>query len=139
MLIFESDRGMKIQGLDRTKLSYHSRLQPWLSLWGMFWTALFILINGFAVFWKFNASDFLTSCELHSGHPPSSVFPDNVLVDINIPLFFALYFGWKIAKRTSIWKPSEMDFVSGIPSVEETELPEEPPRTILEKIAAKVF
>lgn len=32
-----------------------------------------------------------------------------------------------------------MDFVTGIPSVEETELPEVPPRTILEKIAAKVF
>ena len=105
----------------------------------MFWTALFILINGFEVFWKFNASNFLTSCELNSLRLSLSVVPDNVLVDINIPLFFALYFGWKFFKKTSIWKPSEMDFVTGIPTVEETELPEEPPRTILEKIAAKVF
>ncbi len=32
--------------------------------------------------------------------------------DINIPLFFILYFGWKIFKRTKIWKPIEMDFVT---------------------------
>ena len=31
-------------------------------------------------------------------------------LDLNIPLFFALYFGWKIFKRTKFWKPSEMDF-----------------------------
>lgn len=59
--------------------------------------------------------------------------------DINIPIFFALYFGWKIFKKTKIWKPHEMDFVTGIPSIEETELPEDPPVTILQKIAAVVF
>lgn len=32
-----------------------------------------------------------------------------------------------------------MDFVTGIPSIEETELPEDPPATILQKIAAVVF
>lgn len=55
-------RGMKAQGIDRTKLIYHSKLQPWLSYWGIFWTSIFIFINGFSVFWDFNASDFLTHC-----------------------------------------------------------------------------
>jgi amino acid permease len=32
--------------------------------------------------------------------------------DINIPLFFALYFGYKYVKKTEIWKPEEMDFVT---------------------------
>ncbi|KAI0079119.1 general amino acid permease 1 [Panus rudis PR-1116 ss-1] len=113
-------RGFKAQGLDRTKLVYNNRLQPWLSIWGIFWSGLFILINGFAVFFDFNVSDFFTAY-------------------VNIPFFVVLYFGWKLYKRTRIWKPSEMDFVTGIPSIEETELPEVPPRNIWEKIANVLF
>ncbi|OSD05392.1 general amino acid permease 1 [Trametes coccinea BRFM310] len=113
-------RGFRAQGLDRTKLVYHSRLQPYLSWWGLFWITIFIIINGFAVFWDFNASDFLTAY-------------------INVPLFIALYVGWKIVKRTKIWKPHEMDFVTGIPTLEETEVPEEPPRTFGEKVFAFLF
>ena len=58
----DADRGFKAQGLDRKKLIYHSKLQPWLSYYGVFWITIFILINGFSVFWDFNASDFLTAC-----------------------------------------------------------------------------
>ena len=115
-----TDRGKKAQGFDRKKSAYYSGLQPWLSIWGVFWCTLFIFVNGFEVFFDFNATDFLT-CYL------------------NIPLFIILYFGWKTFKRTKIWKPHEMDFVTGIPTVEETEIPEDPPRTILQKIAAVVF
>ena len=57
-----ADRGFKAQGLDRKKLIYWNPLQPYLSYWGVFWITIFILINGFAVFWDFNASDFLTAC-----------------------------------------------------------------------------
>ena len=114
------DRGKKAQGFDRKKSAYYSNLQPWLSIWGVFWCALLIIINGFAVFFDFNASDFLVAY-------------------INVPLFFALLIGYKVYKRTKVWKPHEMDFVTGIPTMEETEIPEEPPRTILQKIAAVVF
>ncbi|KAI0714195.1 general amino acid permease 1 [Cerioporus squamosus] len=113
-------RGFKAQGLDRKKLMYYSSLQPWLSYWGVFWITILILINGFAVFWDFNASDFLTAY-------------------INVPLFIALYVGWKLYKRTKIWKPHEMDFVTGIPTVEETEVPEVPPTTFMGKVAAFLF
>ncbi|KAI8996470.1 general amino acid permease 1 [Trametes punicea] len=113
-------RGFRAQGLDRKKLVYHSNLQPYLACWGLFWITIFILINGFAVFWDFNASGFLTAY-------------------INVPLFIALYVVWKIVKRTKIWKPHEMDFVTGIPTLEETEVPEEPPRTFGEKVAAFLF
>ena len=60
-------------------------------------------------------------------------------VDINIPLFIILFVGYKFIKRTRFWRPEEMDFVTGIPTVEETEVPEVPPRTLGEKIAAVVF
>lgn len=57
-------RGMKAQGFDRKKLVYNNSLQPWLSYWGIFWSCLIIIINGYAVFWDFNASGFLTACKL---------------------------------------------------------------------------
>ncbi|KAI5122499.1 hypothetical protein M0805_001407 [Coniferiporia weirii] len=113
-------RGKRAQGFDRTKSAYYSSLQPYLSYWGLFWCIIFILINGFSVFFEWNASDFVVDY-------------------INIPIFFALYFGYKIWKRTKFWKPEEMDFVTGIPSMEETEIPEVPPVTFLEKVAAKLF
>ncbi|RDX54144.1 general amino acid permease 1 [Polyporus arcularius HHB13444] len=113
-------RGFKAQGLDRKKLIYHSALQPYLAYWGLFWITILIIINGFAVFWNFNAAGFLTAY-------------------INVPLFIALYVFWKLFKRTKIWKPHEMDFVTGIPTVEETEVPETPPTTFMGKVAAFLF
>jgi hypothetical protein len=77
---------MKAQGIDRTKLVYHNRFQPFVAWWGLGWNVLFILINGFEVFWSFNASDFLTAY-------------------INIPIFIGLYIIWKFVKKTKFWKP----------------------------------
>jgi len=113
-------RGQKAQGIDMKKNVYNNPLQPYLAWWGIFWTVFFALINGFKVFWKFNASDFFTSY-------------------INLPIFAVLYFGYKFTKRTKSWKPEEMDFVTGIPTLEETEMPEIKPVTISEKIAAVLF
>ncbi|KAJ1306593.1 hypothetical protein OPQ81_007593 [Rhizoctonia solani] len=113
-------QGLKAQGIDRTKFIYYSGLQPYLSYWGIFWTGLIIIINGFAVFFDFNASEFITCY-------------------INIPIFFALFFGWKIFKRTRFWKTRDMDFTTGIPTIEETESPELPPKNFGEKIFNIIF
>ncbi|KZT25359.1 general APC amino acid permease [Neolentinus lepideus HHB14362 ss-1] len=113
-------RGMRAQGRDRKQLIYFSSLQPWLSYWGVFWTTLFILINGFEVFWHFNASGFLTAY-------------------INVPLFFGLWIFWKVFKRTHMWRPHQMDFTTGIPSEEETEEPEVPPTTFWGKVGSILF
>lgn len=113
-------RGFKAQGLDRKSLVYYSSLQPYLCYWGIFWTATFILISGFTVFFNWQTSKFLTTY-------------------INVPIFTTLYVGWKVLKRTKVWKPAEMDFVTGIPTLEETEVDDVPPRTMGEKIAAVVF
>ena len=66
-------------------------MQPWLSIWGVFWTSIFISITGLAVFFDFNANDFLVAY-------------------INLPIFVALIIGWKLAKRTRMVHPSKMDF-----------------------------
>jgi len=113
-------RGLLAQGYDPTINSYHNRFQPYIAYWGAGWTLLFILINGFSVFWNFTAASFLTAY-------------------INIPIFVVLYFGYKFIMRTSIWKPQEMDFVTGIPTLEETEEPEIPPKNFGEKIANFLF
>ena len=113
-------RGKMVQGFDRTEGAYYNILQPYLAYWGVFWCTLFILINGFQVFFDFNASDFLVAY-------------------IDIPIFVLVYVGYKVVKKTKVWKPEEMDFVTGIPTMEETELPEEPPRTVMQKIAAVIF
>ena len=65
-----------------------------------------------------------------SSHPPS---------DINIPIFLAVYFGYKFIKKTKIRRWDEMDFVTGIPSLEETEDPEVPPKNVWEKIGRFLF
>ncbi|KIM68020.1 hypothetical protein SCLCIDRAFT_1209409 [Scleroderma citrinum Foug A] len=114
-------RGFKVQGIDRKRhLHYWNPLQPGLAIWGVTWSAILILITGFRVFWNFTVSEFLTAY-------------------INIPIFFGLYAYWKIMKKTKVWKPEEMDFVSGIPTPEETEVPEIPPTTFWQKIAAALF
>lgn len=61
------------------------------------------------------------------------------LIDINIPIFFALYAFWKIFKRTKVWRPDEMDFVRGIPTIEETESEYVVPVTFWEKVADFLF
>ncbi|EIN06226.1 general APC amino acid permease [Punctularia strigosozonata HHB-11173 SS5] len=113
-------RGMKAQGIDRRRLVYSSRLQPILAWWGLAWNVIFILVAGLPVFFQFTAAGFVTAY-------------------INIPFFAALFLFWKLKYKTRMWKPREMDFFTGIPTVEETEQPEEPPTTLSEKILATIF
>ena len=54
---------MLAQGFDLKQNVYNNRFQPYLAYWGIFWNVLFILINGFKVFFHWNVSVFLTSCE----------------------------------------------------------------------------
>ncbi|KAI0305792.1 general amino acid permease 1 [Multifurca ochricompacta] len=113
-------RGHKVQGRDLKELAYNNPLQPGLAIWGVFWTSVFILVDGYQVFFKWNTQDFLTGY-------------------INIPIFFALWIGWTIYMRQPFWRAHEMDFVTGIPTIEETDAPEVPPRNLSEKIFNAIF
>jgi len=112
--------GMNAQGFDVKKNLYHNPWQPYVAYWGVFWTLFFIIVNGYAVFFDFNASDFFTCY-------------------VNIPIFVGLYVGYKVTKRSQFWKPEERDFVTGIPTLEETETPEVPPKNLWERIARVLF
>ena len=59
--------------------------------------------------------------------------------DINIPIYIVLYLGYKITNKTKIPRLKDVDLVSDIPSMEETEKPEIPPTTIWGKISAALF
>jgi hypothetical protein len=54
---------MLAQGFDLKTNVYNNRFQPYIAYWGAFWNILFILINGFKVFFQWSVADFLTSCE----------------------------------------------------------------------------
>lgn len=54
---------MIAQGFDLRTNAYYNRFQPFVAYWGLFWTLFFILVNGYAVFFDFEASKFLSSCE----------------------------------------------------------------------------
>ena len=100
---------------------YYSSLQPYLSWWGVSWLTFFILINGFDTFFPpFNVSGFLTAY-------------------IGIPIYFAFFIGWKLFKRTKFWSLEEMDFWTGVPTLEETEGPYIPPTTFWGKVADILF
>jgi len=58
---------------------------------------------------------------------------------VDILIFLALFLFWKMKRRTEVWKPDEMDFTTGIPTYEETEGPEIPPKGFWERIAAVLF
>lgn len=135
-------KGLKVQRIDRTKFSYYSGLQPYLAWWAIGWITFFILINGYTVFWVWETDTFITDY-------------------INIPIFIVPYVFWKFYKRTRAWRPEEMDFVTvcllsrravrlrlsyqcdtplqAIPTLEETEVPEEIPTTFWGKVASWLF
>jgi len=59
--------------------------------------------------------------------------------DINIAIYISLYLGYKIVYRTRIPGLKDVDLVTNIPSMAETEKPEVPPTTMWGKILAAVF
>ena len=60
-----SGAACRVQGVnryDRTRFAYTSPFQPYLSAWGLVWVTFFILTKGFAVFYKWDTSAFISSC-----------------------------------------------------------------------------
>lgn len=105
-------RAMKAQGYSRDMLPHKARFTPIYAWISGFFSLLFLLTAGFNVFmsglWEF-----------------STFFTDYFI----IPLFFVLYFGWKLLKKTKLLKPEEVDLASLFRDVEENpEPPYEPLR-----------
>lgn len=92
--------GLKVHGIVPRGI-YRSPLQPYAAMWAIFWSIFYILVSGISVFWTFSASSFIASY-------------------INLPVFLCLFIGYKLWHKTKMQPLEELDFVSHIPTLEET-------------------
>lgn len=94
----------KKQGVDRSKLPYSGRFQPYSAWIALFFLTLIVFVYGYSVFLpgQFTAADFFTYYTM-------------VIV---API---LYFGWKLVKRTRIVPSAEVDLVWERPVIDQYE------------------
>jgi amino acid transporter len=83
-------RALKSRGMSRNLLAFKAPLQPWLTIYGLFFCVLILLTNGFAVFIQWNTSDFFAAY-------------------VSLILFVVLYFGHKVAFRTKFVALADID------------------------------
>lgn len=111
--------GLKHHGIDRDTLPYKSPLQPFLAYFAIVFCLVIAFFNGFDCFFpgNFSAKTFI---------PPY----------INIPIFLALFCGYKFIMKTEFVKLSEMDLWSGKAEIDRLEptWPVRKPRNWLERI-----
>ncbi|KAI1749704.1 amino acid permease [Xylaria castorea] len=111
--------GLRHNGISRDSLPYKSPLQPFLASFALCFCVVVAFFNGFDAFFpgKFSAKTFV---------PPY----------IDVPIFLALFLGYKIVKKTRLVPLGEMDLWSGKAEVDRLEgtWPEAKPRNFLERI-----
>ncbi|KAK7040056.1 amino acid permease/ SLC12A domain-containing protein [Favolaschia claudopus] len=114
--------GMKAQGIDRTKFVYWNRFQPYPAYWALIWSIIIIIFNGWSVFIKgdWDVSDF-------------------IIAYINLPLFAGLYFIYKLARKSKMVHPSQMDFHSNVPPPDTIDVDEPKAKDIGGRIWAWLF
>ncbi|KAF9262569.1 hypothetical protein L218DRAFT_928953 [Marasmius fiardii PR-910] len=100
------DQGMKAQGNSRDVLPFRGVCTLYATWFGMLWCILLTLTNGFAVFIKINGNfDIQGFFTAYFGVAFSAI----------------IYLGWKLIKRTSTIKASEMDLFGGLEEIDEDE------------------
>ncbi|KAJ3479841.1 hypothetical protein NLI96_g8777 [Meripilus lineatus] len=94
-------KGFKVQGYDRSKLPYASKLQPFAAWYAMIACLVICFFSGWQVFLRdsWDTANFVTN------YLPLALFP-------------VLYIGAKLWRRTPVVKPADMDFVSGLAEIE---------------------
>ncbi|KAI2643715.1 AAT family amino acid transporter [Xylaria nigripes] len=111
--------GLRHHGIQRDSLPYKAPLQPFLAYFALCFCVVVAFFNGFDAFFpgKFSAKTFV---------PPY----------IDVPVFFALFLGYKILKKTKVVGLGEMDLWSGKAEIDQLEgtWPEVKPRNFLERI-----
>jgi len=105
------------QGISRDTLPFKTPFQPYVSWFAMVFFSVIIIFNGWQVFCNGNwdVQDFL-------------------IAYIGMPIYFALFLFWKVFKRTSFVKASEMDLYTGKAAVDAQVWPERHPRNTLERV-----
>lgn len=95
-------RACKAQGVDRTKMPYYGRFQPYGAIIALVVQFLVTLFYGYKVFSPFSVEKFFR----------------NYTMQILAPI---LYFGWKFTKKTRIVRPHETDLVWEAPTIDRYE------------------
>lgn len=110
-------RHLAAQGISRDSLPFKATMQPYGAWAGLIFFSIIILFNGWQVFTDGNwaVDDFITAY-------------------IGIPIYFALYGGWKLIKRTKFVKAGTADLTTGKAAIDAEYWPEDIPRNFMEKI-----
>ncbi|PFH61577.1 hypothetical protein XA68_16927 [Ophiocordyceps unilateralis] len=119
-------RALEAQGIRRHQLPYQARFMPFGAWYALVGTVVMAFVGGYKVFLPlpgfWNLADFLFSYAM-------------------IPMFPILYFAWKLAHKTRIHKPEEVDLFKGLAAIDEYErqyMPQ-PPRNYAEKMLDRLF
>ncbi|KAH0495915.1 hypothetical protein TgHK011_009440 [Trichoderma gracile] len=113
------DRALRAQGINRREeLAFGGVFQPFLSWASLGFFIIVIVFNGFSVF-------------IH-GHWNVQKF---VVAYVGIPIFFTLFFGWKVIKKTKFRCANEIDLDTGRELGESTEY-EGKPKNLVERLWA---
>jgi len=134
---------LKAQGIDRDTLVFKSPFQPYVAWGSLVYFSIIIIFNGFAVF-MYGNWDVSGELSDDSIYYISTFFaitdwllstPDFIISYIGIPIFFTLFFGWKVLKRTKWKTPLEADLQSGKAALdaEDAHWPEQKPRNAVER------
>ncbi|KAI0530075.1 AAT family amino acid transporter [Xylaria digitata] len=111
--------GLRHNDISRDTLPYKAPLQPFLAYFALCFCVVVAFFNGFDAFFpgKFSAKTFV---------PPY----------IDAPIFFALFLGYKLVKKTKLVPLGGMDLWSGKAEVDRLEgtWPDVKPRNFLERI-----
>ncbi|KAF8807642.1 amino acid permease [Phlegmacium glaucopus] len=104
-------KGMQAQGIDRTKLPYYSKFQPFAAWYALIAIVIICFLSGWAVFLK--------------GQWATDVFVTNYITLVVFPI---MYFGAKLYYKQPVKQVHEMDFVTNIDEIEADTYDEPPPR-----------
>ncbi|KAI0972672.1 arginine transporter [Xylaria arbuscula] len=83
-------RVLRARGLSRDSLVFKAPMQPYLTIYGLFFCVLILLTNGFTVFIKWSTSDFFAAY-------------------VSLILFIVLYLGHKVVFRTRLVNLADVD------------------------------
>ncbi|PPJ58222.1 hypothetical protein CBER1_10215 [Cercospora berteroae] len=106
---------LQAQNVSRDTLPFRSPFQPYLAYFGLGFFLIVTIFNGFdSIAGGWDYQGFLTSY-------------------IGVPAFVALFVGWKVLKRTRMWKLDEIDLFTGKAAIDAEEWPLRKPRNVVEK------
>ncbi|KAI0541087.1 arginine transporter [Xylaria digitata] len=83
-------RALRARGISRDSLAFKAPMQPWLTIYGLFFCTLILFSNGFTAFIKWSTSDFFAAY-------------------VSLILFIILYFGHKVVYRTRFVNLADID------------------------------